>query len=134
MSWCQDSVAFWIKCQHTTWWYDMQMVMHDKKHVFLFLSTRNQNVEIKILECMIKNLLCSAFLKFCFFMLCPLSSHQTYCYGERRMKFEVFWNGVFKKKVMIAREKWQGVQTLVSMFLKRRNKVSKPWHSVKSLT
>jgi len=32
----------------------MQMVMHDRKHVFLFLSTRNQNiiVEIKIMKCM----------------------------------------------------------------------------------
>jgi len=32
----------------------MQMVMNDRKHVFLFLSTRNQNiiVEIKILKCM----------------------------------------------------------------------------------
>ena len=69
-------------------------------------------------ECMMKNLLCSAFLKFCFFILCPLFGHQTYCYRERRMKFEVFWNGIFEKKVMIAREKWQCVQTFVSMFFK----------------
>jgi len=35
-------------------WYIMQMVMHDRKHVFLFLSTRDQNiiVEIKIRKCM----------------------------------------------------------------------------------
>jgi len=34
--------------------YDMQMVMHDRKHVFLLLSTMNQTiiVEIKILKCM----------------------------------------------------------------------------------
>jgi len=28
--------AFWIWCQHMARWYDIQMVLHDGKHVFSF--------------------------------------------------------------------------------------------------
>ena len=127
MLWCQDICAFRIWCQHTTWWYDMQMVMHDRKHVFLFLSTRNQNiiVEIKIMKCMNawwKTCYALPFWKFLLESIVLFSIIKLIVVEICRMKIDLFWNGV-----MIARDSWQGVQTLVAMFSKRRNKLLKLW-------
>ena len=81
---------------------------------------RDQDPEMY--ECMMKNLLCSTFWKFLLESSVLFSIIKLIAVEICRMKNYLFWNGV-----MIARDSWQGVQTLVTMFSKRRNKLLELW-------
>ena len=113
-----------ISCK---WLFMIKSMFSHLKHKGSKHYCRDQDPEMY--ECMMKNLLCSTFWKFLLESIVLFLIIRLIVIEIRRIKFNEFWNGV-----MIARESWQGVHTLVAMFLKRRNNVLKPWHGVEALT
>jgi len=111
--------AFRIWCQYMNddisceWLFKIKSMFSYFKHKGSKHYCRDQDLEMY--ECMMKNLSCSAFWKFLLESIVLFSIIKLIVVEICRMKINLFWNGV-----MIARDSWQGVQTLVAMFSKRK--------------
>jgi len=120
--------AFRIWCQYMNsdisckWLFMIKSMFSYFKHKGSKHYCRDQDPEMY--ECMMKNLLCSAFWKFLLESIVLFSIIKLIVVEICRMKINLFWNGV-----MIARDSWQGVQTLVAISSKRRNKLLKLWQN-----